>query len=164
MQCLMSNDTPLKTTPARRPAVGAGLVCFKDDCVLLIKIGKPHRYGEWSIPGGHVEWGETTKDAALRETLEETNISAEIVAMIEVVDAFMHIGNPGPDAAPDRHLVLVDYVGRWVGGEPVAGDDALHAEFVPLASLDALGLWEETLRIIRDGARIMGLASATPNG
>jgi 8-oxo-dGTP diphosphatase len=159
----MPNDAHAPDTAIRRPAVAAGMVCFKDASVLLIRIGKAFGHGEWSIPGGHVEWGETTKDAAVRETLEETGITAEIVSMIEVVDAFMHNSkrvfiNERPDIVPDRHLVLVDYVGRWVRGDPQAGDDALDAEFVPLSALDSLGIWTETLRVIREGARIMGLA------
>ncbi len=145
----------------RRPAVGAGLVCFKGNSVLLIKVGKAPRLGEWSIPGGHVEWGETTAAAALRETREETGITAEIVGMVEVIDAFLP---PPPGELPDRHMVLVDYVGRWISGEPVPGDDAMHAEFVPLAVIDELGLWSETLRIIREAARMMGLASVPPIG
>jgi 8-oxo-dGTP diphosphatase len=156
-----SADSPSPDAPPRRPAVGAGLVCFKGDSVLLIKRGKPPRMGEWSIPGGHVEWGETIEAAALRETLEETSVRAEIVTLIEVLESITHAA---PGEAPDRHIVLVDYAARWINGEPVAGDDATHAEFVPLDAVEGLGLWHETLRIIFKGARMMGLASPPTTG
>ncbi|MET0547114.1 MAG: NUDIX hydrolase [Caulobacterales bacterium] len=140
----------------RRPALGAGLVCFKGDQVLMIRRNKAPRLGEWSIPGGHVEWGETTAEAAIRETLEETGIVAEIQAMVELIEA---VTPPSEEDADGRHMVLVDYVAVWLSGEPVAGDDAMHAEFVPLSALDDLGLWSETLRIIWKAAGMMGLAA-----
>ena len=56
----------------RRPVPAAGVVCFRGDEVLLIRRGTPPREGEWSLPGGRIEWGERAADAALRELREET--------------------------------------------------------------------------------------------
>ena len=137
--------------PPRRPSLGAGMVCFRADQVLLIKRGKAPRLGEWSIPGGHVEWGETTAQAAMREVMEETAIEAEALDLIEVIDAI------GPGDPPQGHYVLVDYLGRWVSGEPSAGCDAAEAMFVPLADLDALNLWDVTHRIILKAAAMAGI-------
>lgn len=145
--------TPEFESPPRRPSLGAGMVCFRDDHVLLIKRGKAPRPGEWSIPGGHVEWGETTAQAAIREVMEETGIEAEALDLIEVIDAI------GPGEPPQGHYVLVDYLGRWVSGEPRAGCDAAEAIFVPLTRLADYQLWEVTHRIIVKAAEIAGIST-----
>jgi len=130
------------------------MVCFRGDQVLLIKRGKAPRLGEWSIPGGHVEWGETTAEAATREVMEETGIEAEALDLIEVIDAI------GPGDPPQGHYVLVDYLGRWVSGEPKAGCDAAEAIFVPLTDLARFQLWEVTHRIILKAAAMAGISTA----
>ena len=137
----------------RRPSLGAGMVCFRGEEVLLIKRGKAPRLGEWSIPGGHVEWGETTAQAAIREVMEETGIEAEALDLIEVIDAI------GPGEPPKGHYVLVDYLGRWVSGEPRAGCDAAEAMFAPLARLAEFQLWEVTHRIILKAALMAGIST-----
>ena len=121
------------------PAVG--VVCLRDDSVLLIRRGTPPRQGEWSLPGGRIEPGERAVDAALRELREETGVEAEITGLIDVVDGLF------PEAG--RHYVLIDYAARWLSGEPVAGDDAIEARFVALDEVDTLIDWSETRRIIR---------------
>jgi 8-oxo-dGTP diphosphatase len=110
--------------------------------VLLIRRGKPPREGEWSLPGGRIEPGERAVDAALRELSEETGIDADIIGLIDVVDGLF------PEAG--LHYVLIDYAAIWRSGEPVAGDDAAEARFVPVAEIDALIDWSETRRIIRE--------------
>lgn len=129
----------------RRPVAAAGVVCFRGEDVLLIRRGAPPREGEWSIPGGRIEWGERAADAALRELREETGCEGEIVGLIDVVDGLMS----------DRHYVLVDYAVRWNAGEPRAGDDAADARFFAPHELAALGMWQETLRVIAAARRLM---------
>jgi len=128
--------------PAPVPAVG--VVCLRDDAVLLIRRGTPPRQGEWSLPGGRIEPGERAVDAALRELREETGVEAEITGLIDVVDGLF------PEAG--RHYVLIDYAARWLSGEPVAGDDAAEARFVALDRIESLIDWSETLRVIRMAA------------
>ena len=128
--------------PAPVPCVG--VVCLRGDEVLLIRRGKPPRQGEWSLPGGRIEPGERAVKAALRELREETGVEAEIVGLVDVVDGVF------PEAG--RHYVLIDYAARWLSGNPVAGDDAAEARFMPLAEAEALVDWAETRRIIRMAA------------
>ena len=125
--------------PAPVPAVG--VVCLRGDEVLLIRRGKPPRMGEWSLPGGRIEPGERAMDAALRELMEETGVTARITGLLDVVDGLF------PEAG--RHYVLIDYAAAWLAGEPVAGDDALEARFVALDQVEALIDWSETRRVIR---------------
>lgn len=125
-----------------RPVAAVGVVCLRGDEVLLIRRGTPPRLGEWSLPGGRIEWGERAVDAALRELAEETGVEAELVGLLDVVDGVFP-GDPG------RHYVLIDYAARWISGEPSAGDDAADAAFKSLNALDELVAWEETRRIVR---------------
>ena len=134
------------------PVPAVGVVCLKDEAVLLIRRGKPPRMGEWSLPGGRIEPGERAMDAALRELAEETGVRADILGLLDVVDGVF------PEAG--RHYVLIDYLAVWRGGEPVAGDDALEAAFHPVAGVEKLVSWDETVRVIRLGAA--RLAAMTP--
>jgi len=122
------------------PVPAVGIVCLRGDEVLLIRRGKPPRQGQWSLPGGRIEPGERAVDAGLRELLEETGVTARITGLLDVVDGVF------PEA--DRHYVLIDYAAEWLSGEPIAGDDALEARFVPLGEVEALIDWSETRRII----------------
>ena len=128
-----------QTAPVRAPVPAVGVVCLRGDAVLLIRRGTPPLMGAWSLPGGKIEWGERAVDAALRELFEETGVEAELLGLVEVADGLFG----------ERHYVLVDYAARWLSGEPRAGDDAAAAAFHPLAEIDALGLWSETVRVIR---------------
>lgn len=136
---------------ASPPVPAVGVVCLKGDEVLLIRRGKPPRVGEWSLPGGRIEPGERAVDAALRELAEETGVEARIAGLIDVVDGLF------PEAG--MHYVLIDYAALWQGGEPVAGDDATEALFMPLdQALAAVG-WDETRRIIRAAVDLFGIDS-----
>jgi len=129
----------------KQPIECVGVVCLRADDVLLIKRAKPPRTGEWSIPGGRVEPVETHEQAILRELFEETQIKASVIGKIELVQAKFN----GVD------YNLHDYLAIWESGEPIAGDDAAHAEFVPISNIENLGMWSETVRIIQKARRIL---------
>ncbi len=135
-----------------RPVPAVGVVCLRGEEVLLIRRGTPPRRGEWSLPGGRIEPGEPAQAAALRELREETEVEAEIVGLVDVVDAIFN--NRAGDLIT-RHYVLVDYAARWVSGTPVAGDDAAEARFFHQSELASLDLWDETLRVIEAAAALL---------
>lgn len=132
------------------PVPAVGVVCFRGDRVLLIRRGTPPRPGEWSLPGGLIEPGERAVHAAQRELREETGVQARILGLIDVVDGLF------PDAG--RHYVLIDYLAEWIYGEPVAGDDAADAAFMPVETALARVSWDETRRIIRSAVSLRHLA------
>ena len=136
------------TAPLPAPVPAVGIVCLRGDQVLLIRRGTPPMQGSWSLPGGRIEPGERAVDAALRELGEETGVVAELIGLIDVVDGIF------PDSG--RHYVLIDYAARWLSGEPVAGDDALEARFVPLTGVGDLIAWSETRRVIDAAVRMAG--------
>lgn len=135
---------------ARAPIAAVGVVCLRGSEVLLVRRGKPPRIGEWSLPGGRIEWGESAGAAALRELAEETGVEARIVGLIDVVDGFF-----GAGTAPDAHYVLIDYAAVWLSGVPSPGDDATEARFFSLGALGSLGLWAETARVIHAAAAVV---------
>jgi 8-oxo-dGTP diphosphatase len=148
-------------TSDKHPIAGAGIVVLRGDEVLLIKRGKPPYAGEWSIPGGKIEYGESAVEAALRELLEETGVTARIIGLIDVVDSIggREAGRPG-----DWHYLLVDYAAVWTSGEPVAGDDATEAVFLPFAEAVARTRWDKTRNVITRARTLVdtteGLAEA----
>jgi len=128
-----------------RPVAAAGIVVWRAGDVLLIRRGRPPYEGRWSIPGGRVQPGEPIRATALRELAEETSVTAEISGLIDVVDSITEHG----------HYVLVDFAAVWIAGEPVAGDDAAEAAFVPwreaLTRLD----WDQTRRVIEESRALI---------
>lgn len=134
----------------KQPMIGVGAIVWRGDHVLLIKRGKAPRKGEWSIPGGRIHWGETLEEAVRREVLEETGVTISRLHHCETLEArFQERGRV------TRHIILVDYSARWKSGRVRAGDDAADARFYPYAEISRLGLWEETLRVIRKSRQQM---------
>lgn len=130
---------------AQTPVPAVGTVCFRGDDVLLIRRGTKPLAGNWSIPGGRIEFGERAEAAALRELKEETGIAARLIGLVDVVDAIFTSRTSGDVA---RHYLLFDYAAVWLSGEPVAGDDAAHAEWIGPVRFAELEIWDETRRII----------------
>ena len=130
------------------------MVVWKDDHVLLIQRGKEPMRGSWSIPGGSHDIGETVREAAVREVMEETGVTIALGPIIDVIDTVRR----DDDGRIRTHYTLVDFAAIWVSGEPVAGDDAMNAEFVPFEDALARLTWSETARVIRESRRLLGLA------
>jgi 8-oxo-dGTP diphosphatase len=140
----------------RRPTPAAGVICLRGGEVLLIRRGTPPRLGEWSLPGGRVEWGESAAACALRELREETGAEAELLGLVDVIDGQFRLEG----AEPERHYILIDYAARWLSGEPVAGDDAAEARFFPIEQALALVEWSETKRVILETVERFGSPNA----
>ncbi len=111
--------TPVTDDP---PLVGVGVVLVDAGRILLVQRGHEPSRGLWAVPGGTVGKGETLREAAAREALEETGL---LVDVGDVVWAGEHISDFG-------HIVLIDFLASAVGGRLAPGDDADRAEWVPL--------------------------------
>ena len=115
------------------PQVCVGAVVIRDECLLLVRRGHGPAAGEWSVPGGRVETGETLAEAVVREVAEETGLDVvcdELVGWVERID-------------PEHHFVIFDFGATPVGGgdaEARAGDDAAEVAWVPLHELTGLRL------------------------
>ena len=106
-----------------RPEVCVGAIAVVDDRLLLIRRGRGPAAGEWSVPGGRVEWGETLGEAVVRELAEETGLEGVADRFVGWVE---RIGN-------DHHFVILDFaVTVLEPGALRAGSDAAEAEWVPM--------------------------------
>ena len=136
------SETP---APPDRPVVGVGIVVWRGDRVLLVRRAHPPRQGEWSIPGGRQELGETVFEAAIREAREETGLTVLPREILTVVDAIRRDGA----GAVALHYTLVEVLADAEPGEPVAGDDADAVCWADIETADRLVAWDETRRLIR---------------
>ncbi len=134
----------MKRDYPQAPIVGVGIVCLRGDEVLLVRRSKPPRAGGWSLPGGRQKLGETVRECALRELVEETGVEANIGALLDVVDSITRDG----DGGLQYHYTLIDFRAEWISGEARAGGDAAEAGWFAPAALAGLDLWDETRRII----------------
>jgi 8-oxo-dGTP diphosphatase len=119
-----------------RPIVGVGAVIVHEGKVLLARRGAPPLQGEWSLPGGVVELGETLRVAAEREALEETGLIVEAGEVLEVFDRII----PGVENRPQYHYVLVDFLCRVTGGELCAGGDVAEVAWASAEELEKFRL------------------------
>lgn len=143
------------------PIVGVGAVVLEDDRVLLVRRAKAPLAGEWSLPGGAVELGETLEEGIVREVAEETGLRVEA---IQVLKAFDHIERD-TDGGVRFHYVLVDFLCRLkcagatelparMNGELRAATDVSDARWVPVAGLGTsteFSLTERALEVIEAG-------------
>lgn len=110
----------------------------RDDTLLLVKRGKAPNMGQWAIPGGRVNWGESLKEAVAREIREETGVRIEVG---ELVYTFEFIDE-------EHHYVVLDFAAEYREGEVVAGDDASEAGWVAFDEMDVLELTVSTRRAL----------------
>lgn len=128
-----------------RPVVGVGGVVIFDGRALLIKRGQPPLQGEWSIPGGTLELGETLLECVERELLEETAIQVRVVDLIEVLDRVFH----DKAGRTQYHFVILDYLCEPLNGEAQAGSDVTDVAWVRQADLARYSLTPPVIRVIR---------------
>jgi 8-oxo-dGTP diphosphatase len=144
-----------------RPVVGVGAVVVDGDRVLLAKRAHEPLKGEWSLPGGAVEIGETLEAAVAREVLEETGLTVAVGPVIEVLDRI--------HAAADRiefHYVIVDYLcwptGRGETVEAVARSDAEEVRWAARGDLAGFRLTDKALSVIQKGFALVRAGATRP--
>ena len=135
-----------------RPVVGVGGVLIEDGRTLLIKRGSEPLLGQWSIPGGTLELGESLEEGVAREMLEETGLEVRVLDMIEVFDriflepeAKLVDGKP----RPKYHFVIVDYLCERLTGTAQAGSDVTDLVFASEAELVKFHLTPTAMRVLK---------------
>ena len=127
------------------PQVGVGAIVFHNRRVLLIKRNQAPNAGQWAIPGGRINYGESLQQAAEREILEETGI---IIRAGEPVFAFDVIQQDANQQC-QLHYVVIDLAADYISGEPLAGDDAAEARWLSPEELADLPVNQLTLDLLK---------------
>lgn len=157
------------------PVVGVGGVVIRDGRVLLARRARAPLEGQWSIPGGHVEWGEPLEQAVVRELREETALDVRVIELLEIVERIG--GDPAGDSVaggiaptseerrpaakrgtvadtrdpsnPQFHYIIHDYLCEAAAGNAQPGGDAAELVWGAEDDLARFHLTEAALRVIR---------------
>ena len=150
-----------------RPIVGTGAVIYVNAAdaaaigveppasgaaVVLVKRAFEPLAGQWTLPGGALEVGETLDAGVVREVAEETGLSVAVGPVIEVFDRIML----DADRRVQYHFVLVDYLCRPTGGRLRRGSDAAEVMVADLGEIERLALTEKALAVIARGLELAG--------
>ena len=141
----MNGDSQTVRREAAWPRCGASAAIFRGSAVLLIERAKGALKGRWSLPGGHIEPGETARAAAVREVLEETGVEADLQGLVDIHDVILRRA----DGTLLAHYLIAVFCGRWRAGEPSAGSDASATRFVGIGEIEDYPLTDGAAPLIR---------------
>ena len=139
-----------------------GGVVVHEGRALLIRRGSAPLQGEWSIPGGMLELGETLSEGVVRELAEETGLVVSVVDLIEVFERIFPAppnadGSPGDAARPQYHFVILDYLCEMQGGTLAAGSDALDFAWAREEELVKFNLTVAATRVLATAFSATGI-------
>ncbi len=139
----------MKRDYPEQPLVGVGAIIVDAGRIALVERGHPPLLGEWSIPGGLVELGETLRQAAERETLEETGLVVRATELLGVFDRI--VADSKDENRTLYHYVLIDFLCERISGELRAAADAADARWFAPEEADKLPLDANAAAVIRLG-------------
>ncbi|MEO5337788.1 MAG: NUDIX hydrolase [Magnetospirillum sp. WYHS-4] len=131
--------------------IGVGAVVWRDGRVLLVKRAKPPCQGQWSLPGGLQEVGETVGEAVRRELAEEAALTIEILGIVDVLDYIER----DDEGRVHYHYTLIDMLALAPEGEAVAGGDAAETAWFRPEDLATLALPPGTERVVRKAGEML---------
>ncbi len=128
----------MKREYPEQPLVGVGAIIVDAGRIALVERGHPPLLGEWSIPGGMVELGETLRQAAEREALEETGLLVRATELLGVFDRI--VADSRDEKSTQYHYVLIDFLCEPISGDLRASGDATDARWFTPEEADKLPL------------------------
>ena len=135
------------------PRVGVGAIVLHEGRVLLVKRGRAPGLDLWSVPGGLVELGETTVEAACREVAEETGLKVRIAGVVGLLDRVTR----DAEGRVRYHWVLVDYLAVPESTETLrAGSDAAEVRWGTIDEVERLPITEGLSDMIRRAVALSG--------
>jgi ADP-ribose pyrophosphatase YjhB (NUDIX family) len=134
--------------------VGVGGVVIDNGRALLIRRGSAPLKGEWSIPGGLLEVGETLEEGVVRELAEETGLVVQVIELLEVFERIFAAppgvdGKPADPKHPQYHFVILDYLCETRGGTIAAASDALEFAWAAEEELPKFDVTAAVKRVLR---------------
>lgn len=154
----MSARVPPEPVPARRhaparvPLCGVGAIVLEKGEILLVKRDRDPGRGEWTLPGGRVEWGESLHEALARECREETGIDVEVEGLAGIAERIV----PDDEGEVTHHYVILDFWARPRSRDLEAGDDAADARWFKVEELRELSLTPGLFEFLQDRGALEG--------
>ena len=139
-----------QSSPASRPAIGVSLAVFRHGLVLVATRTKPPFVGVYSLPGGHLEAGETLQEAALRELYEEVGVTARVISFNQHVETV----NWENASQFSQHFVIASFVGIWLAGEPRPSAEAGEVMWVAPRDLGRLPTTPGLIPVVEAASKI----------
>jgi 8-oxo-dGTP diphosphatase len=130
-----------------RPLIGVGTIIVENHRVVVVRRAHEPLQGQWSVPGGVLELGETLHAGAAREALEETGLVVEVGEVLEVFDRIVRDGS----GRVQFHYVLIDFLCRRLSGELRAGEDASEACWVTAEELKNFPIADSAQAVLEKG-------------
>jgi 8-oxo-dGTP diphosphatase len=127
-----------------RPLVGIGIIVLQPGSVLLVRRGRPPALGEWSLPGGAQELGETAEEAARRELAEETGLAVGPLTLVGHFDSI----HRDPDGRVRFHYTILDFAACYASGDARPGSDVTGFAWGNVADLGGFSLRPWVLAMI----------------
>ncbi|MGZ4127893.1 MAG: NUDIX hydrolase [Actinomycetota bacterium] len=134
------------------PVCAVGAIVLEKGEVLLVRRDRAPAMGQWSLPGGRVEWGEALREACAREVHEETGIDVEIEGLAGIAERIV----PDDEGTIEYHYVIIDFWARPKSRELTAGDDASEAKWVPVGELTEYELTAGLYEFLQDRGALEG--------
>jgi 8-oxo-dGTP diphosphatase len=127
------------------PMVGVGVAVFdRAGRLLLVQRGRPPGLGTWGLPGGLIDLGEKVVAAVVREVMEEVGITVEVGDLVTTFEPIYR----DAQGVVEYHYVVLEYWAHYIGGEPMAQDDAAAVAWAEMTNLDAYVLTPQQLEVI----------------
>jgi 8-oxo-dGTP diphosphatase len=149
---------PVRREYPEAPILGVGAVVIDGGRVLLVRRGQEPLKGQWSLPGGALELGETLQGGVVREVLEETGLEVRAGGIVEILDRIT------PDETSGRiryHYVLIDFICHVTGGTLLGGSDADEACWANRNELSRYELAPVTLKVIEKAFALQQVEDAS---
>ncbi|HMK28676.1 MAG TPA: GNAT family N-acetyltransferase [Terriglobales bacterium] len=137
----------MKREYPEHPVVAVGAVIIHEGRVLIVERGTAPRKGEWTVPGGVLELGETLRQGTEREAREETGLVVEAGEILEVVESIY----PDSQGGAEYHYVLIDFLCRVISGEAEPQSDVSRVRWIRPEELGTMPLIGKTEQVIAKG-------------
>ena len=134
------------------PLCAVGAIVLEKGELLLVKRDREPALGQWSLPGGRVEWGESLAEACVREVREECGIDVEVEGLAGVIERIL----PDDDGSITHHYVIHDFWAKPKGHDLTPGDDAGDARWVRVEDLGEYALTAGLFEFLKDRGAMEG--------